>query len=152
MSFGWALVLGIAAYFVWRLLQKSRSTATVQTAGTIRGPGDFACEVVGESKYQTNLEHIAGGRSEDSAEVRKRALLVLEDDNRHDSKAVCVRIDGLRVGYLSREMARSYRAQLKKQELPIANYWCEALIVGGWDRGPDDRGYFGVRLDIPVED
>jgi hypothetical protein len=148
MSFGWMVVLPIGAYALWRLF-RHRDT---KTAGTIRGPGTFACDVVGESKYQVNLEHIADGRSEDSTEVRKQALLVLEDDNRHDSNAVCVRIDGLRVGYLSREMARGYRSQLKKQGIPLANYWCEAAIVGGWDRGPDDRGHFGVRLDVPVDD
>ena len=151
MSLGWLIVIGVAAYWFWRFLRQ-RAAAAVKTAGTIRGSGNFACEVVGESKYQANIEHIVGGRSEESAEVRKRALLVLEDDNRHDGKAVCVRIDGLRVGYLSREMARGYRSQLRKQGVPLANYWCEAVIVGGWDRGPDDRGYFGVRLDIPVEE
>ena len=27
---------------------------------------------------------------------------------------------------------------------------CSALIVGGWDRGPDDQGYFGIKLDLPI--
>lgn len=147
------LTIGLAAatYFVWRAVNASGSQ-TVRTDGQVQGPGKFACEVVGESKYQHHLEQIAGGRSEDSAKIRKRAILVLENNNPHDAKAVCVRIDGLRVGYLSRAFARSYREQLLKANAPNGHYWCDALIVGGWNRGGDDRGHFGVRLDLPVND
>jgi hypothetical protein len=27
----------------------------------------------------------------------------------------------------------------------------QALVVGGWDRGGDDTGHFGVKLDLPME-
>ena len=27
---------------------------------------------------------------------------------------------------------------------------CNALIVGGWNRGEDDRGSFGIKLDISL--
>jgi hypothetical protein len=148
-----ALLVG-AILFAFRqsIFGAGRTTTTVRTEGKINGPGTFECEVVGESRYQTHLEHIAGGRGEFSAELRKQAILALEDDNPKDDKAVCVRIDGLRVGYLSRKMARSYREQLAKQGAPTGHYWCEALIVGGWDRGAGDRGHFGVRLDLPIDD
>jgi hypothetical protein len=150
---GWLPLVfaAIIAYVLWRQFRRPGPT-TVRTEGNIQGPGTFECEVVGESKYQQELERIAGGRTEDSAELRKRAVLALEDDNPHDAKAVCVRIDGQRVGYLSRKMARAYRQQLAKQQLPIGHYYCDALIVGGWNRGRGDRGHFGVRLDLPIED
>lgn len=151
-TLAWIIGLAIAVYVLWRLLDTSGGTTTVQTAGNIQGPGDFACEVVGESNYQHHLEQIAGGRSDESARLSKQAILVLEDDNAHDKNAVCVFIDGLRVGYLSRDMAKSYRRRLKQQSLPIAHYRCDALIVGGWDRGGGDVGHFGVRLDLPIED
>jgi hypothetical protein len=143
--------VAIVAFLLWQLVLRLRGgTTTVRTEGAIHGPGDFACEVVGESKYQHHLERIAGGRTEDSAELRKKAVLALEDDNPHDKNAVCVRIDGLRVGYLPRTMAKMYRKRLAEKNAPIGHYWCEAIIVGGWDRG-DDRGHFGVRLDLPIE-
>ncbi len=142
----------VIRHVIWPWLVGRAQTTTVRTEGSIQGPGEFAFEVVGESKYQQHLEHIAGGRTEDSAEIRKRAILALEDDNPVDSSAVCVRIDGLRVGYLSRKMARSYRKKLKQQNLPMGHYYCDALIVGGWDRGGGDRGHFGVRLDLPIEE
>lgn len=125
------IVLGIVAYLVWRTFRHRNSTP-VRTEGSIQGPGDFACEVVGESKYQHHLERIAGGRTEEGADLRKQAVLALEDDNPHDKNAVCVRIDGLRVGYLPRPMAKMYRKRL--------------------DRGEGDRGHFGVRLDLPIKD
>jgi len=149
----WLIVvlLATAAYIAWRTLRQRGGSSTVRTEGQIQGPGKFACEVVGESKYQEHLEKIAGGRSENSAKLRKRAILALEDDNPHDANAVCVRIDGLRVGYLPRRFAKSYREQLTKANAPKGHYWCEAIIVGGWDRGRGDRGHFGVRLDLPVD-
>jgi hypothetical protein len=146
------LIIGLAigAYIAWRMLRQRPGVTTVRTEGQIDGPGTFSCGVVGESKYQDHLERIAGGRTEDSANIRARAILALEDDNPHDTHAVCVRIDGLRVGYLPRRFAKSYREHLAKANAPTGHYWCAAVIVGGWDRGGGDRGHFGVRLDLPV--
>jgi hypothetical protein len=144
------ILLATGAYIAWRTLRSRSGSTTVRTEGEIQGPGKFACEVVGESKYEDHLERIAGGRTEESANIRTRAILALEDDNPHDPNAVCVRIDGLRVGYLPRRFARSYREQLTKANAPKGHYWCTAVIVGGWDRGGGDRGHFGVRLDLPV--
>ena len=42
------------------------------------------------------------------------AVLVLDDDNPYDNKAVRVEIDGYLVGHLSRENARQYRKKLKE--------------------------------------
>jgi hypothetical protein len=152
-AFGPIIFVGIIALAIWSIARASRgTTTTVHTEGSIDGPGEFACEVVGESKYQDHLERIAGGRTEESARLRKRAILALEDDNPHDSNAVCVRIEGLRVGYLPRSFAKSYRQRLKEANAPTGHYWCEAIIVGGWDRGGGERGHFGVRLDLPVVD
>lgn len=151
-ALGPIIVVIIIVLAVWSIARKSSGSVAVRTEGSIQGPGEFACEVVGESKYQHHLERIAGGRSEDSAQLKKRAILALENDNPHDANAVCVRIDGLRVGYLPRKFAKSYREQLTRRNAPIGHYYCDALIVGGWDRGGGDRGHFGVRLDLPIVD
>ncbi len=152
---GWLIFVAIVAVLAWLLIGRSGAATqggefAVRTEGNVRGNGDFDCEVVGESHYQDNLLRIAGAKRAQSAELQKTATLFLDDQNPHDSKAVKVYIDGLVVGHLSREMARSWRAQLKKQRLPIGNYTCPALIVGGWDKGGGDAGDFGVRLDVPV--
>lgn len=74
-------------------------------AGDLDGPAEYEVEVVGESHYQPALEHLCGGRSRDSAEKYCKAVLVLEDSNRHDPQAVRVDIDGRTVGYLPRHTA-----------------------------------------------
>src|SRR5262249_32273170 len=107
------------------------------------GPGKYDIEVVGTSHYQTELEQICGGRSEESARAKTTAMLVLDDANPYDSNAVRVEIAGYVVGHMSRDNARQYRKKLKQAGHPRITASCDALIVGGWDRGKDDRGYFG---------
>ena len=116
------------------------------------GPGTYEVEVVGESHYQKELERICGGRTAESARVKTTAVLVLDDHNPYDSKAVRVEVGGYVVGHLSRENARQYRKKLQEAGHPRIRASCKALIVGGWDRGNGDRGHFGVRLDLPTEE
>ena len=116
----------------------------------LAGSRTYEIEVVGTSHYQRALEAVCGGRSEESARVKTKAVLVLDDNNPYDSKAVRVEINRQVVGHLSRENARQYRMKLKESGHPNITASCNALIVGGWDRGNGDRGYFGVRLDLPT--
>src|SRR6266404_3627911 len=113
----------------------------------LEGPNTFGLPIVGESHYQDALERICGPRNEDGEDRQVEACLVLEDDNPHDSMAVRIDINGMAVGYLSREHARKYRRGLTKAGY-AANAYCQALIRGGWDRGAGDRGYYGVYLDL----
>ena len=71
-------------------------------------------EVVGEASYQDNLWRIVGGRHSPDGRVREDiyAVLAAEPDNPYDPNAVAVWIQGLKVGYLSREDARRYRPGL----------------------------------------
>ena len=122
-----------------------------QVAGAIKGPGMFACEVVGESHYQDAIEFVAGGRKPEPARMKVTANLVCEHDNPHDKNAVRVDICGRTVGYLDRATAKSYRAQIEQQGVGRLTLSADALIVGGWDRGNGDRGHFGVKLDLPID-
>lgn len=117
----------------------------------LQGPGDFEFKVVGSSHYQTNIERLAGGRAEDGVEVFIAAMLIPEKGNPHDPQAVRVEIKGLAVGYLDRETARAYRVGINKAGRKGQSLSVAAKIVGGWDHGMDDRGHFGVRLDMKGE-
>jgi HIRAN domain-containing protein len=117
---------------------------------TLPGPGTFQIEVVGESHYQGALQAVCGPRCPEGEDRFVRATLVQEDSNAHDPKAVRVDIQGQTVGYLSRETARLYRAQLRQAGHPGITAGCAARIRGGWDRGGGDRGHYGVWLDLPV--
>lgn len=113
------------------------------------GPGRFFTEIVGEAFYQQVISDFVGGKTEDGHEAVVDVLLVLEDTNPHDSKAVAVVLGTCVCGYLDRREARKHRSRLVKIGQAEAVIKCKAKIVGGWDRGPDDQGHFGVRLDLP---
>jgi DNA-directed RNA polymerase subunit RPC12/RpoP len=106
-------------------------------------------EVVGEASYQDNLWRVVGGRGllEDRVRVDVYAVLVAETDNPYDANAVSVWVQGLKVGYLSRDDARRYRPGLlaleRKHGKPIA---LAGAIVGGGIRA-DGPGRLGVFLD-----
>lgn len=109
----------------------------------IEGPGAFAMNVVGVSKYQRVLEVAA----EEGALVE--AVLVLEDVNPHDNQAVAVLIEGERAGYLSRADARRYRADLAAAGDANLSVRCKAKIVGGFETRTGERAQFGLKLDLP---
>jgi hypothetical protein len=117
----------------------------------IPGPGLFAVAIVGESHYQDAFEAICGPRTDDGVDRIVEAQLIPEHDNPYDSLAVRVDIQGQTVGYLNRAHAREYRQQLAAAGFAGASAFCQARICGGWDRGPDDQGFYGAYLDIPTD-
>jgi hypothetical protein len=106
----------------------------------LKGDGAFDFEVVGEASYQKPFEGLAGGRWEHEADVLCRARLLPEATNAHDRNAVAVYVEGLKVAYLDRRKAAEYPFRCAAE--------CNAVICGGWDRGPLDRGHFGLKLDL----
>ncbi len=117
----------------------------------LRGNGEFALEIVGESHYQDALEKICGPRKERGEDLEIEARLILEDENPHDNKAVYLEIKGNKVGYLSKEVARIYRNLIKQAGHPRAISTVKAQIRGGWLKKNGEKGSYGVWLDIPVE-
>ncbi|MEN6543043.1 HIRAN domain-containing protein [Parvibaculum sp.] len=148
---GFFVVIGLLALLaVWLWTRNPEVSSNASNSGPVAvnaiellGDGSFSFEIVGEAFYQAAIELIAGGRTEEGVEVETPALLVPEPTNPHDHNAVAVQIFGHTVGYLSRPNAARYRAA--HGLIPAS---CTALIVGGWDRGPEDQGHFGVKLDI----
>lgn len=130
-------------------LGRQVSTSATEEVIRIQGNGEYEFDIVGESHYQKALDELAGGKSEDGHHIETEALLMLDDDNEYDDKAVAVGISGHLVGHLPREMARSFRQRLAEGGHPRASAVCGALIVGGWRRSNGDEGHYGVRLDLP---
>jgi hypothetical protein len=119
-------------------------------AALLEGHEDL--EVVGESYRQTNLWLVFGRRHRTAVHARTDiyAMLLAEDGNPHDPNAVSVWIDGLMVGYLPREQARTLRPGLlaaqDREGKPIA---LKGVIVLGTMRDP---GRLGVSLRYDPED
>jgi len=111
-------------------------------------PGTYSLDIVGESHYQSSLEKICGGKTKQGHKKIVQATLIHEDDNPYDDKAIRVDIEGMTVGYLSKTNARKYRKKLENVGHPWITVSCPAMIVGGWDRGGGNKGFFGVKLDL----
>ena len=101
----------------------------------------FAVNVVGESHYQENIERAVESIFGKSVEIE--AILVPENTNPFDDKAIMVMILGETVGYLSRAEARKFRARLKRKNMEGQNTSCAASFIGGGR----DKSY-GVVLDL----
>lgn len=140
------VLIVVLAVVALRVLRPKRSSASIN----LPGPGTYEFDIVGEASYQDALSDICGGKKESSADLYVDAELYLEDENPHDSKAVCVSVEGKTVGYLSRKDARNFRKQVKEFEDQDPIFFCKAVIVGGWKKSKRDQGNFGVRLDLPV--
>lgn len=112
--------------------------------------GEYLVDVVGESHYQQNLSAICGPRTEDGEYREVRARLVLDNNNPHDANAVAIEIDSRQVGHLSRQNAVAFRRWLESPAGRTAPYTCPAVIIGGWKRGSEDIGSYGVVLDVAI--
>jgi hypothetical protein len=101
--------------------------------------GDVGLEVVGESRYQTELRTIVDRVGRDVL-----AVLTPEPTNPYDPNAVAVMVNGVLVGYLPREIAPDFQPAVmrlqQRENLPIA---LRGRIVGG----EPDRPSLGIWLD-----
>lgn len=92
----------------------TKSITQSQSGAIVPGDGSYQFQVVGESHYQTDLEHIVGGRTQNSASYRCVGILTPEPDNPYDPQAVYVSVDGRKVGYLSRDWRQNSRPPLPR--------------------------------------
>lgn len=110
------------------------------------GDGSYSVEIVGESNYQKHLSKLCGGGGCTDEEFI--ASLVLEDWNKYDDKAVCVKIGGETVGYLAKDDARAYRRRLARKNKSAVIATVDAIIVGGGVGVGDVELFYGVCLDM----
>lgn len=105
-------------------------------------PGGYDVQIVGESHYTAALDAVATGQH-----TTTWADLIVEDDNPYDRNAVRVEIDGMKVGYLSKEMAPLVRpALLRLRERGLMGR--AAATINGNRR----EQIFGVTLDLASPD
>lgn len=69
------------------------------TGALMRGDGSCRCIVVGESFHQAGLQRIASNRTKRGANFDCAGVICPEPDNPYDRNAVCVYIDGCKVGH-----------------------------------------------------
>ena len=109
--------------------------------------GRFASEVENESMYQPAIAKLAGEHGPGNAEEKCLALLVCDDANPFQDKAIAVFIDGQLVGYLSHNDALRLRRNLGRMDMAGQLTSCDAVIRGGglWN---GKRLAYAVWLDL----
>lgn len=139
--------------FSWLFNGRRRASIfTIQPVAYItNGPHTYAVDVIGESRHQKALKNICGSRAKRSHRLQVEAYLVPKDNDPRDSKAVHVYIQNKSVGYVDSYTARRFRKQMAMAGMKNTIAKCRAIIVGSWDRGPQDRGHFAVKLDLPTD-
>lgn len=109
---------------------------TVTTSST----ATYNFNIVGEGLHQSNLKKIAGPKEEQSKSYQCSAKVTSEPTNKFDKNAIKVEINGMLVGYLSREDAQKLAGKRVSRVV-------SAIIDGGWDDS-DSEGSYGVKLGI----
>jgi len=129
-------------------LPRPERTELPPLTGIIRGTANIGFEIVGESYFQAALRKIRNSRcmAEDND---FEAFIVTEPNNPHDTNACAVFIDGFKVGYLPRDAAASFVAQIADQGIHgVSCFQLRAKLVGGFG----SRLNIGVMVNLPLGD
>lgn len=127
--------------------RRAKITGRIGETRRITLPGDMERDAVGESLCQDALLELTGGqRSFGGVEVEAVADLLPSSD---DPTNVEVRIEGHRVGWMSRPDADRWSSDIADAQDHAGGATCRAVIRGGWDRGGEDVGLFGVTIYLP---
>lgn len=105
--------------------------------------GRFQVEVLGESRYVETIRNLAGQHGDAPADVHHKALLLADDNNPYEDKAVAVFLSQQMVGYLAPKDAQDFRAMLARHDVPGQLTSTDAVIRGG-------HTYEGKRLSYAV--
>lgn len=100
----------------------------------------YTFDIVGEQSYQSNLKKIAGKKETESKYVQVVANIISEPSNPYDKNAIKVEINGLIVGYISKNEAQAMSGRKINKAIP-------AVINGGW-KDDKSEGSYGVKLAI----
>jgi hypothetical protein len=112
--------------------------------------GRFELEVAGESRYRDTIRRLAGEHGEAPVDARHKALLLPDDANPYEDKAVAVFVAGDMVGYLAPKDALAFRDMLARHELAGRLTSTDAAVRGGgmWE---GKRLAHAVTLDVSLK-
>ena len=113
--------------------------------------GDDDLDVVGESYQQDNLWSLVGRRTSQRIRVEVLGYLIPEPENKYDPNAIGVWIQGLKVGFVAKELAREINDDLLKlmSESHGSLIGLRGVIAGGGEYA-DGPGQLGVFLEYPA--
>lgn len=130
--------------------ERGRLTGTVGEPRPLTLEGADEVQVVGEADHQDVLLALSGGRRRyGGVDLTAVAELRPDDGSAIASPAVAVLVDGRHVGDLAVDDARRLLPAIEAARHAHGAATCRARIRGGWDRGGDAVGRFGVVLLLP---
>ena len=135
-------VLILIALSIYRLCYNPSRSVDESSLYQWPSSGNFAVQVVGESKFQESLGKLS------QHGVYHTALLFLDDGNPEDYKAVAIYLNKRRVGYLSRKEARAFRRRLANNKFTGKHTLCNAKLAGGHKQKDGLTARYSVTLDI----
>lgn len=150
-----AILAAAIAWLIFRPLKQPKIAAKPVLASQYGWPplGEYEFEVVGESFYQPVLKALHDTVAGTDEEPTGTAVLVPENDNPHDASAVRVTVQGLTIGYLSANDARSFRRRLVSKKIGLVATSCGVLITGGYMLRDGQQAHYGAQLDMkPFDD
>ena len=127
---------------------RTRDVTAEFLSGDRDSPFDF--EMVGESNYQDVLWRAVANEipEERGYRVEVTAALFREPDNPYDEDAICVRVNGERVGYFPAEYAPDYGDVFDELAERVHAGACAAVIAGGFRLDSGGRAALGIWLDL----
>jgi hypothetical protein len=133
-----------------RPVERARRHGHVGASRPVTLEGDVEVEVTGESLHQDELLALSGGhRTFGGVDLDVEAELVLELGDPFETVVVAVLVDERRIGRLLLDDAKRFQPAVEKARRLHGSATCHARIRGGWDRGGEDVGAFGVVLLLP---
>lgn len=105
-------------------------------------------DISGESFYQDAIIELLGKPNKDGYDITINGSLIREPDNDHDPNAIKCLIQGNKVGYVNRDDAEGISKHLDAKNITELLVSCE--VTGGWYRGSNDSGSFGVVVHVPT--
>ena len=114
----------------------------------IRGQGSMVFDIVGESFHASAIASLVGGfpRRDSEVEAVHVAQIVPEPNNPHEKNALSIRINGMVVGYISRDEVAAYRKAILRI---VESGYDPTLLARVWARGESRTALFGsVRIAL----
>lgn len=121
-----------------------------QTTSSIDATNDsnlVPIEISGESFYHDAIIDVIGEPTEDGHDVTVNGRLVRDPSNNYDSNAIKCIINGRHVGFVNRDDAEDISRYMDSHNITEILVSCE--VTGGWSRGKNDSGFFGITAYAP---
>ncbi len=117
-------------------------------------PSGHRVAVTGEGHYLAAFDAAFGPRRKQGARMGVEVVVTLhhEPTNPYDPNAIAVHLGGATCGYLPRTAIPAILPTIIALAAAGKVAACEAVITGGWDRGPDDQGSYGMTLSVAGPD